>query len=260
MGLITFLSDFGYTDHYVAAVKATIYKNAPQIPVLDISHAIEPFNIVHGVYVLKAVFQDFPDGTVHLIGVDSQGARRGRYHAMQFKNHYFLSADNGILSLLTDNNPELLIQLDNTNKLTHPAKEILAPAAAFLASGGNIRELGPETQVMHELLNRQLRLTDHAITGHVIHVDHYGNLVTNISRDSIDAIGHGRPLTIRFARETLDRISSNFNAVDDGDCVCVFTSQGLLSIGINKGHASELLGLHFDSRVDINFPQHFEQV
>jgi S-adenosyl-L-methionine hydrolase (adenosine-forming) len=253
MPLITFLSDFGYTDHYVAAVKARILREAPAARILDISHAIEAFNIADGVYVLNAVFRDFPEGTVHLVAVDSQGAREGRYHAIQFQNHFFLAADNGILSLLTESRPELMVELPSQGRLNHPGKDILAPAAAFLANGGDIRDLGPETNIMHELLHRQLRLTDHVITGHVIHVDHYGNLVTNITRDSMEAIGHGRPYTVRFARETVDRMARNYNGADEGDCVCVFTSQGLLSIGINKGNASELLGLHFDSRVDVHF-------
>ena len=254
MPLITFLSDFGYTDHYVAAVKASILKVNPQARILDISHAIEPFNIAHGLYVLQSVFNDFPEGTVHLVAVDSQGSAEGRYHAVKYKKHYFVAADNGILSLLTDSRPDVMVELGVTGLLPHPAKDVLGPAAAFLAQGGDIRELGLETKSMRELLNRQLRLSDHAITGHVIHVDHYGNLITDISQDSMDAIGHGRHFTIRFARETVDRISANFNAGDEGDCVCVFTSSGLLTIGINKGNASELLGLHYDSRVDINFP------
>lgn len=254
MPLITFLSDFGYTDHYVAALKARILQDAPQAQIVDISHHIEPFNIAHGVYVLNAIFRDFPAGSVHLVAVDSQGAREGRFHAIKFQEHYFLAADNGILSLLTESHPELMIALSAEGKMGHPAKEVLAPAAAFLSKGGDIRELGPETNVMHQLLHRQLRLSDHSITGHVIHVDHYGNLITNITRDSLDAIGHGRSFTIRFARETVDRISANYNAVDEGDCVCVFTSQNQLAIGINKGNAAELLGMYFDSRVDISFP------
>jgi S-adenosyl-L-methionine hydrolase (adenosine-forming) len=203
--------------------------------------------------VALAVFNDFPEGTVHLVAVDSQGSAEGRYHAVKYKNHYFLAADNGILSLLTDSRPDVMVEINTEGPVAHPARQVLGPAAAFLAQGGDLKELGTETKSMRELLNRQLRLTDHAITGHVIHVDHYGNLITDISQDSIDAIGHGRQFTVKFGRETVDRISANFNAADEGDCVCVFTSAGQLTIGINKGNAAELLGLYFDSRVDINF-------
>ena len=105
MGLITFLSDFGYRDHYVAAVKARILQLAPTQPVFDITHAVDPFNIAHAVHVLQAVFRDFPAGTVHLIGVndlgrgaDKDGVVYSGWHAAMYQEHYFVVADNGILS------------------------------------------------------------------------------------------------------------------------------------------------------------------
>ena len=81
MAIITFLSDFGYTEHYVASVKARLVSSQPAIPIVDISHAIQPFDIAHAVHILSAVFQDFPKGTVHLIAVDTQGTKSGKYHA-----------------------------------------------------------------------------------------------------------------------------------------------------------------------------------
>lgn len=255
MGLITFLSDFGYTDHYVAAVKAKIVSSAPQTQIIDISHAVEPYNIVHGAFVLNSVFRDFPAGTVHLVAVDSQGSRQNRFLAAAFNEHYFLAADNGILSLLIEAQPTAMVELPADAATTFAAKDILAPAALALASGAELESLGPAVTQYRELINRQLRLSDHAITGHVIHVDHYGNLITNVSRDSMDAIGHERPFTVHFARETVQKVSPDFTHVDEGDVICFYNRQGLLAIGINKGHASELLGLHFDSQVKVLFQQ-----
>ncbi|MDX5348521.1 MAG: SAM-dependent chlorinase/fluorinase, partial [Hymenobacteraceae bacterium] len=251
MALITFTSDFGYTDHYVAAVKAKILSTDVAATIVDVTHAIEPFNIAHGVQVVKAVYQDFPEGTVHIVAVDTHGSRHNRFHAIRYKGHYFLAADNGILSLLTEAEPEVVVELQTETPVYAPARDLLAPAATFLAKGGDIEALGDSKTNMHELIHRQLRLNDHFITGHIVHVDHYGNLITNISRDSIDAIGHGRSFSIRFARETVERISPTYNAVEDGDCVCVFNTQNQLCIGINKGNAAELLGLGFDSQVDV---------
>lgn len=254
MRIITFLSDFGYIDHYVAAVKARLLSSQPEARIVDISHAIEPFDIAHAVYVLSAVFRDFPEGTVHLVGVDTQGAKSGKFHAAKYKGHYFLAADNGILSLLTESEPEELVELLTENPTASPARDILAPAALHLANGGNLEDLGTPTTHLRQLLNRQLKLNDHAITGHVIHVDHYGNLVTNITRDSIETIGHERTFTIQFAREKVSRISERYSQPPEGECVCVYNSQNFLCIGINKGNAAELLGLDFDSQVDIHFP------
>jgi len=254
MAVITFTSDFGYTDHYVAAVKAKIFSQDPQLQVVDVSHAIDPHNIAHAEYVLGSVYRDFPEGTVHLVAVDTHGKKQGKYHAAKYNGHFFLMADNGLVHLLTDGQPAVVVELKTENDLVpFPEKEILASAAAFLAKGGDIDVLGERTTNYKQLFNRQLRLNDHSITGHVIHVDHYGNLITNITRDSVDTIAHGRAFTIHFARETLSRIQPNYNQVDAGDCCCIYNSQDQLCIGINKGHAAELLGLDFDSQVDVRF-------
>lgn len=253
MGLITFLSDFGYTDHYVAAVKARLIQNAPLTQIIDISHAVEPYNLAHGAFVLNSVFREFPAGTVHLVAVDSQGSRQHKYLAVRFKDHYFLAADNGLLSLLIEGKPATVIQLPTREVTTFGAKDVLAPAAQALSNGAALESLGAPVSQYRELINRQLRLNDHSITGHVIHVDHYGNLITNVSRDSMEAIGHERRFTVHFARETVQKVSEDFTHVDEGDVVCFYNQQGLLAIGVNKGHAAELLGLHFDSQVKVQF-------
>ena len=254
MAVITFTSDFGYTDHYVAAVKARIITHAPQTTIVDITHAVEPFNIPQAEYVLGSVFSEFPEGTVHLVAVDTHGSRKGRFHAARYKGHYFLLADNGLLSLLTEGRPDKVVELSTDGQLyPFPAKELLAPAAAFLAKGGDMDVLGEPTQNFRKLLNRQLRLLDHSITGHVIHVDRYGNLITDITRECIDTIAHGRTYTIHFGRETIGKINPTYNQVDEGDCCCIYNSQNQLCIGINKGHAAELLGLGFDSQIDVRF-------
>jgi S-adenosyl-L-methionine hydrolase (adenosine-forming) len=254
MAVITLLSDFGYTDHYVAAVKAKIIAHNPEATIVDISHGIDPFNIAEAVFVLGSVYHEFPEGSVHVSAVNTHGNKQGKYHAAKYKGHYFLLSDNGLLSLLTDGQPEIVVELQNNDPLMpFPAKNLLAPAAAYLAKGGDIEVLGERTDQFHKLFNRQLRLSDHSITGHVIHVDRYGNLITNITRDSIETIAHGRTYTIHFGREAIGRIHPNYNQVDDGDCCCTYNSQSQLCIGINKGHAAELLGLGFDSQVDVRF-------
>ena len=254
MHFITFLSDFGYRDHYVASVKARMLSSQPNAQIIDISHAVEPFDIAHAVHVLASVYRDFPEGTVHLVAVDTQGTKSGKYLAAKYKGHYFLAADNGIISLLTDSEPEELVEIATEMPTAAPARDWLAPAALHLANGGHLEDIGTKTTHMRQLLNRQLRLNDHSITGHVVHVDHYGNLITNITRDSIETIGHERSFTIQFAREKATRISDRFTQQPEGECVCVYNSQNILVIGINKGNAAELLGLDFDSQVDVHFP------
>ena len=255
MSLITLLTDFGYRDHYVAALKARLLHLAPAVPVVDISHGIEPFNIAHAVHVLQAVFRDFPAGTAHVVGLNDHGAGpEPGWHAALFEGHYFLSADNGILALLADGVPEQLVALPAAAGTISPTRDVLLPAAVALARGEPLSSLGPAVGALHQLNNRQLRLQDHRITGHVAYVDLYGNLITNISRTAVEAVGHGRPLAVHFGRDVVREVHPHFSAVPPGEAVVVFNSQDYLCLGICQGNAAELLGLHFDSQVDVRFP------
>lgn len=255
MGLITLLTDFGYRDHYVAALKARLFQLAPATTVVDISHGVEPFNIAHAVHVLQSVFRDFPAGTVHVIGVADHGAGpEPSWLAARFAGHYFLAADNGILPLLCNCVPEDLVALPAA-ATPSPTRDVLLPAAVALAQGEPLTSLGPVVTAFHQLNNRQLRLQDHRVTGHVVHVDHYGNLITNISRVAVEAVGHGRSFAVHFGRDVVRELHPHFAAVSPGEAVAVFNSQGCLCLGICQGNASELLGLHFDSQVDVRFAE-----
>ncbi len=272
MGVLTLLTDFGYRDHYVAALKARLLHLAPSLPVLDITHGVEPYNIAHAVHVLRAVFRDFPLGTTHLITVSDYGASptgavaTPAWHAAQHKGHYFVAADNGLLALLCDGVPERLVRLRGaapaataalgtlvTPAAFNPTRDVLAPAAVHLAQGKSLDKLGQPTTELHSLTNRQVRLQDNRITGHVVHVDHYGNLITNISREAVEVTSRDRPPIIKFGRETVRELRPHFAAAPPGEIVCAFNAQGCLCIAINQGHASELLGMYFDSQVDVWF-------
>ena len=269
MGVLTLLTDFGYRDHYVAALKARLLHLAPGLPVLDLTHGVEPYNIAHAVHVLQAVFRDFPAGTTHLITVSDYGASDAgavatpAWHAAEHEGHFFVAADNGLLALLCDGVPAQVVRLELAAPLAptgnlppvalNPTRDVLAPAAARLAQGQPLSSLGPPATELYLLTNRQLRLQDNRITGHVAHVDHYGNLITNISRAAVEVVGRGRPITVHFGREVVRELRPHFAAAPPGEIVCTFNPQGCLCVAINQGHASELLGLYFDSQVDVRF-------
>ncbi|QKG55283.1 SAM-dependent chlorinase/fluorinase [Hymenobacter sp. BRD128] len=277
MGVLTLLTDFGYRDHYVAALKARLLHLAPTLPVLDLTHGVEPYNIAHAVHVLRAVFRDFPLGTTHLITVSDYGASAAgavatpAWHAAEHEGHFFVAADNGLLPLLCDGVPAQLVRLEapalaapasptlaagNLQPVSlNPTRDILAPAAVRLALGQPLSSLGTAVTDLYLLTNRQLRLQDNRITGHVVHVDHYGNLITNISREAVEVVGRSRPATVHFGREVVRELRPHFAAAPPGEIVCTFNPQGCLSIAINQGHASELLGLYFDSQVDVRFAE-----
>lgn len=252
MSLITFTSDFGLQDHYTAAVKAKIYTISSNIDIIDISHAIDNFNIAQGSFVLKSIYKDFPENTVHLIAVDSF-AENGKYIAVQLNNHYFLSADNGMISLLDAQEPAQAVQLPTTRQSTFAAKEVLAPAAAALALGEPLANIGEPMTEINRKLPRMLKATRKQMSGHVIRVDHYGNLITNIDQATFEILSEDKNYSILFGREKAHRIHNSYGDVDSGECFLVFNSLGLLEIGIRQGNAQELLGIVYDSPVQILF-------
>ena len=255
MAIITFTSDFGLKDAYVAVVKASILNVFPEANIVDISHDILTSNIADGAFVLSSAFHHFPKGSVHLVAVDSYGQSGSKQIVVSQNGHYFISTDNGLLSLISPNEPiDAIISLSDDNTFsTFPAKDILAPAAAKLAKGESINALGSNFPEMKTFLERRFKATKKEISGHVIKIDNFGNLITNIRKVDFDILSKEKEYTIGFGRYRANKIQLLPNEVEGGDYYVLFNYQGLLEIGIRHGNAAELFGLQFDSSVWIKF-------
>lgn len=255
MALVTLLTDAGESDHYVAAIKARILAHNVDLRIVDISHQISHFDLAHAAFVLRAVFRDFPKGTVHLVGVDSAGSRGDNPIIIKVEDHFFVGMDNGLLSLVSDQHPQGVWQISVDEETTFPEKHIFAPIAARLASGEDPEKIGTLTTEYKRLIDRQVKATRKQITGNVVRVDHFGNLITNIPREAFEILSKGKVFTIQFGGEKFRRIHASYNQAEQGECFILFNSLGLLEIGINRGNASELLGLGYDSAVNIVFDE-----
>ena len=257
MAIITLLTDSGESDHYVAAIKAKIISANPGILVVDISHQIKPSDIGHAAFVLRAVFRDFPKGTVHLVGVHSTSNRGEAFVALQLEDHFFVGPDNGIFGLISDQPHQQLIEINTTDAVptTFPERDVFAMAAAKIASGKSLNDLGTPIPSFRKMIDRQVKATKKQISGTVVRVDNFGNLITNIPKIAFDTLSRGKAFTIQFGGEKFRRIHTLYNQAEEGECFMVFNSLGVLEIGINKGNASELLGLSYDSTVTIMFEE-----
>ena len=256
MAIITFMSDFGTTDHYVAAVKARIIASRQDQIIVDISHNIEHYNIAHGSFVLGNVFREFPAGSVHLVAVHATGSLGEPYIGVKLEGHYFIGTDNGLLGLISEQEPEEVVILGHTEEdrqlartTTFPARDIMATAAAKLAQGATLASLGETTQYFNRMIPRKPRLSKQLIAGHVIHIDHYGNLITNILQPEFELLAADKPFRIKLGREQINKVHKTYNLVDAGDLFAVFNSQRLLEIGVHSGNAAELLGMEYDSPI-----------
>lgn len=249
------MSDFGWRDHYVASVKAKILSVVPNITIVDISHEIESFNIAHAAFVLSSIFRDFPQGSVHLVAVSSQSRTTERYIAMKLEEHYFVGADNGLFSLLSERNPSVIVELQNDALISanFPEKNILAHAAVALSSGRALYDIGKQQLTIQKLISRQIKSTQNEIEGRIAHIDKYGNLITNIRLEDFNHVGKARQVRFQIGRTEVEGLSDSYYRKEGGDCICLFNSLGLLEVSIIHGHAAKLLNMRYDSPVTVSF-------
>ncbi len=257
MAIVTLLTDSGNDDHYVAGIKARILSVNPGVKIFDISHSISSCDIAHGAFVLRSVFREFPRRTTHLIGVNATGNRGDGYVGIQLEDHFFVGCDNGFFGLISNKPFQGIVELNTVNPVntSFPERDILAAAAARLASGQALSDLGVAKAEVKRLTDRSARTTRKQIAGHVIRVDHFGNLITNIEREAFETLSAGKGYTLQVGGEKFRKIHTHYNQVEPGDCFAIFNSLGVLEIGVFKGHASELLGLQYDSPVIITFDE-----
>ncbi|MDH5603721.1 MAG: SAM-dependent chlorinase/fluorinase, partial [Cyclobacteriaceae bacterium] len=214
MAIITLLTDFGGRDYYTSAVKAAILAVNPGISIIDISHFIEAGNIAHAGFILRSVYKDFPKGSIHLFSINDSGAKDDKFIAVKMDNMYFVGVDNGLLGLVLEGANYLVVDINIKNiRTTFAARDILAPAAAKLASGVDISNLGAPLETFKKMLNRHLRASKTQIIGNVIHIDHYGNLITNIDKGTFDHLTREKNIYISFGRENSRVIHENYYSV-----------------------------------------------
>ena len=254
MSIITLTTDLGIQDNYVASVKASIYKQLPDINIVDISNEISKFDIQAAAFVFKNCYKEFPEGTVHIIGVNDEITINNQHIAIKIENQFIIGSDNGIFSLIFDEiKPDKIVQLNfiqESNALTFATKDVFVTAACHLARGGTLEMIGNEISDFNNKKSLLKAVTDkNTIRGIILHIDSYGNLITNIDKETFNRIGLDREFKILYGKETekINKIHSKYQDVDEGERLAIFSTNNLLEISMNKGKANELLGLeHYD--------------
>lgn len=258
MAIITLTTDLGLTDYYVASVKAAIFKEIPTINIVDITHQIPYFDIQKTAFVIKNCYADFPENTIHIIGVNSEADLEVPHVAIQYNGHYFIGADNGIFSLIFDTIPEKIVELtisQDTDRVTFPTRDVFVKAACHIARGGTLEVIGkPKQEITVRTMFRAIS-ENNIIKGMAIYVDHYGNIITNITESLFKSFGKGRRFTLFFRSEEYEikMINNTYSSVPEGERVALFSSTGYIEIAINKGDASRLFGIHQGDVIRIEF-------
>jgi S-adenosylmethionine hydrolase len=264
MAIITLTTDMGLRDHYVAAVKGAILSQLPGATIVDVSHLITPFDNAQAAFTLRHAYPEFPPGTVHIIGVNPESDGRTPHLVVQHNGHYFVGADNGIFSLLFDGRPQEAYELTmklNDDAPIFPVKTVFTKAACHLARGGTPSTIGRRVEQVREQIGFQPAEDDSSIRGRVLHIDSYGNVVTNVQRMLFEEVSRGRPFRIAFGRsnEGITRLHRHYDDVPLGEKIAFFGMNGLLEIAVNKGvegnggGAARLFGVDVQDPVRIDF-------
>ncbi len=278
--LITLCTDFGLKDYAVASVKGALYSEVPTCNVVDISHDIIPFHREEAAYIIRNAYCSFPKGTVHIIAVDAAQTPLKKHIVVLLDGHYFITADNGILSLITKTiKPDKIIVIDeqiktkNRTGSSYPVLDVFVQVAAHISRGGNIALLGMEIQELKELTatEPQLSIDKNELKVPVVYIDNYGNAITSLTRSYFEEVRKGRKFTIYLPSGlSFTKIVDSYNAINDysiADCeaknvgreLALFNASDDLEIAIYKsnkntvGAASNLLGLKYLDILKINF-------
>ena len=257
MAIITLTTDLGDKDIYQAALKGSILKLMPTVTIVDITHSVAAFNVQQAAFILKNSFHYFPEGTVHLIGIDTVYNDYTKYLAVKYRNHYFVGADNGIFSLMFMDDVEDMFEINimqDLKFLHFPLADIFVKAACHLAQGGTLQQIGLPITTLEKKMNLQPVVEKNVIKGSVIYIDSFQNVITNITKEFFNSVQQGRRFVLNFKRnETINHLSWHYNEVPVGEKLCLFGISDHLEIAINKGNASGLLGLNLNDKVIIEF-------
>jgi S-adenosylmethionine hydrolase len=275
MKFITLTTDFGNKDFSVALTKAAIYENIPKSIVIDISHEISPYNHSQAAYILKNSYKSFAKGSIHIIGIESEFTPENCHIAMFFDEHYFIGANNGIFSLITDNlKPDKIVEINiHRNLVTaFPVIDVFVKVAQHISANGSLDVVGRSFDGMKELTNIKpvINQKEKQILGSVIYVDNYGNVITNITKRLFNDIGKSRPFTIKARTVSFDTVYNSYSqAIDfslpkekreeDGKKLALFNSAEHLELAIYKsnpetvGSATSLFGLNYRDPVSVFF-------
>jgi hypothetical protein len=257
--IITLTSDFGTRDPFVAAMKGVIASIAPRATIVDITHEIPPYDIVGGAFVLSQAWRWFPRKTIHVVVVDPGVGTERRPILAEAGGHYFIAPDNGVLSMIYQSEKHKVRALTNRKYFlarvsrTFHGRDVFAPSAAHLARGATPASFGKlihnYTQLAAIRPNRQSRA---AWTGTVLHVDRFGNLITNFHCEEFDGIRKG-PFEISVGLQRVTRLALTFADCEPGELFALAGSSGYIEIAVNQGSAAKQLGCGPGAPVDLVF-------
>ncbi len=250
--LITLTTDFGNRDYFVGAMKGVILSISPNAQIVDLTHEIAPQNIFSGAFTLFNAAKEFPAETIHVCVVDPGVGSKRRPILLATEKHFFVAPDNGVLSFVLENETKFRVfELTDEKFFRQPlsrtfhGRDLFAPVAAHLANGVKPQEFGAEVfDFAHLSLAKPEKVGGSTISARILHIDHFGNLITNLRREDLPE---------RFALEIngvrIEKLQNFFAEAEQGKLGLIFGSAGYLEIAANCDSAKEMLKAEIGQQV-----------
>jgi S-adenosyl-L-methionine hydrolase (adenosine-forming) len=261
VGIITLMTDFGLKDGNVGVMKGVIWSIAPEVQIADLSHLIGPQNVAEAALILERSAPYFPAGTIHVAVVDPGVGTARRPIAARIGEHFYVLPDNGLLTLVLEKNegqgqPVEIVHLDRREfwlpEVSHVfhGRDIFAPVAAHLAKGVPILEIGTQIQDPLRLELPRPQATPDGLRGQIIHIDHFGNLATNIRREDLPGVQN---LVVYLRGAEIPGLARTFGERKVGELMALYGSTGSLIVSVVNGSAAERLGASVGDEVNVIF-------
>ncbi len=271
--MIALMTDFGTQDTYVGVMKGVMSRIDPTASFVDITHAIQPQRIKQAAVALKNAYSYFPVGTVFLVVIDPGVGSTRKPIAVKAGGYYFIAPDNGVLSYA-------LAQIDEAPQIVHLSKaefqlvavsntfhgrDIFAPAAAYLHKNVPMSELGESLASLNKLSAPRLVITERQIEGEVIHIDHFGNVITSIGElkwqdanslllsssfsTEIQEVSISARVSVTIKSHHFETIQPNYATVSQDDTLVLIGSDGYLELAVNQGNAAQRYDVNIGDNV-----------
>jgi len=259
--IITLTTDFGLKDPYAAEMKAAILGICPNAVIVDITHEIEKFNIRTGAYVLASAVPYFPTGTIHIAVVDPGVGTRRRPILIQTCQGFLIGPDNGLLTLAAENqgitsihevtNPRLMLPRVSS---TFHGRDVFAPAAAHLANGAPLTGFGPEIRNAVKPDFTKVMLRKGVMIGEVLHVDNFGNIITNISEKETARIRTKDMVNVELPNRKFElKFCKAYAETKPREPLALIGSHNYLEIAINQGNAADKFKIKLGDKIKLSF-------
>lgn len=256
--VVTFTSDLGKRDYYLAAVKSVFLNGGNASDFVEISNEVSAFNVFEGTFNLRNSYHLFPPQTIHIFSVFSVSDSVSKHVLALYNNHYFIGPNNGFLSLVIPEKPtwvKKIIGFEAEHNLLFPSKNIYAQLAKKMIDGENIDDFLTDEEDFVELSAINPRVNEHEINGIVIYADSFGNIHSNIHKSLFEEVAKGRAfeLRLRGTKEKITKIHQHYRKVNSTELMCFFNSTGYLEIAVRGDKVNKLFAIRLNDPIRIEF-------